>query len=94
MTLNEFLDRLQNILKFWLDFGIDGFRVDSTPFIYEDSKLRDEPLSNTPGLTPRDYGYLNHIYTTDQIQTYELFGSWRKFLDDYADKNNQDQKVN
>jgi len=77
-----------------LDTGIDGFRVDSAAFIFEDKKLRDEPRSNAAGETPQDYGYLNHIYTTDQIASYELFGSWRKYLDEYADQHNQDQKVN
>lgn len=34
---------------YWLDFGVDGFRVDAIPFIYEDAKLRNEPLSNKTG---------------------------------------------
>ncbi|EZA54318.1 putative maltase D [Ooceraea biroi] len=38
-------EEMKNVLKFWLDLGIDGFRVDSAPFIYEDAKLRDEPRS-------------------------------------------------
>lgn len=74
--------------------GIDGYRVDSAVFIFEDKELRDEPRSYAAGATPRDYTYLDHIYTTDQLPTYELFGSWRKYLDEYADEHNQDQKVN
>lgn len=74
--------------------GIDGFRIDSAPFIYEDKELRDEPRSYAPGLTPRDYGYLSHIYTVDQKPTYELFGDWRKYVDEYSDEHNQNQKVN
>jgi len=76
-----------------LDLGVDGFRVDSAPFIYEDQKLRDEPRSYANGTTPRDYAYLQHIYTTDLIETYDLYGSWRKYLDSYASKRKQDQKV-
>ncbi|XP_012529302.1 maltase 1 [Monomorium pharaonis] len=82
-----------NVLKFWLDLGIDGFRVDSAPFIYEDPKLRDEPRSFAEGTTPRDYNYLNHIYTTDLEETYELFEEWRQFADLYAAVHNQDQKL-
>ncbi|KAL6264517.1 hypothetical protein P5V15_004625 [Pogonomyrmex californicus] len=81
------------VLKFWLDLGIDGFRVDSTPFIYEDIFLRDEPRSYVDGATSRDYTYLDHIYTTDLIETYKLFGEWRKFIDLYAFTHNQDQKL-
>ncbi|XP_025263077.1 maltase 1-like [Camponotus floridanus] len=87
------VEEMKNILTFWLDTGIDGFRVDSAAFIFEDKKLRDEPRSNAAGETPQDYEYLNHIYTTDQIASYELFGSWRKYLDEYADQHNQDQKL-
>ncbi|XP_029679967.1 maltase A2-like [Formica exsecta] len=86
-------DEMKNVLKFWLDLGIDGFRIDSAPFIYEDPELRDEPRSYAAGLTPRDYSYLDHIYTVDQKPTYELFGDWRKYVDDYADEHNQDQKM-
>ncbi|KMQ90254.1 maltase 1 [Lasius niger] len=86
-------EEMQNVLKFWLDLGIDGYRVDSAVFIFEDKELRDEPRSYAAGATPRDYTYLDHIYTTDQLPTYELFGSWRKYLDEYADEHNQDQKM-
>ncbi|XP_018360680.1 PREDICTED: maltase 1-like [Trachymyrmex cornetzi] len=82
-----------NVLKFWLDLGVDGFRVDSAPFIYEDSELLDEPKSNIDGVTSREYKYLKHIYTMDLIDTYKLFGEWRKFMDSYASKRNQDQKL-
>ena len=81
------------MLKYWLDMGVEGFRVDATPFIYEDPQLRDEPRSYAPNTTPHDYLYLNHIYTTDLPATYELYGSWRKFLDEYSDQRNEDQKV-
>lgn len=81
-------------MKFWLDLGIDGFRVDSAGFIYEDRKLRNEPRSFAAGATPRDYTYLDHIYTIDQPSTYELFGNWSKYIDEYSDAHNQDQKVN
>ncbi|XP_071628960.1 maltase 1-like isoform X2 [Temnothorax longispinosus] len=84
---------MKKVLIFWLDLGIDGFRIDSSAFIYEDLKLRDEPRSFVEGATPRDYTYLNHIYTLDLIETYKLFGEWRKFVDLYAAKHNQDQKL-
>lgn len=77
-----------------MDLGVDGFRVDSAPFIYEDSELRDEPKSNIDGATLQEHTYLKHIYTMDLIDTYKLFGEWRKFMDSYASKHNQNQKVN
>lgn len=80
-------------MQFWLDLGIDGFRVDSSAFIFEDLKLRDEPRSNVTGVTERDYKYLDHIYTMDLEETYKLFKEWQDFADSYANRNNLDQKV-
>ncbi|XP_011051033.1 PREDICTED: maltase 1-like [Acromyrmex echinatior] len=87
------------VLKFWLDLGIDGFYVDSSPFIYEDSELRDELRSDVDGMvcdaTSQDYkrDYLEHNYTMNLIDTYKLFREWRHFMDSYTLKHNQDQKL-
>ncbi|XP_011705457.1 PREDICTED: maltase 1-like, partial [Wasmannia auropunctata] len=61
--------------------------------MYEDPKLRDEPRSYANGATPRDYSYLDHIYTTNLIETYELFGDWKKFVDLHSLNNNEDEKL-
>lgn len=83
----------QEIIKFWLNKGIDGFRIDAVPHIYERDDIPDEPKSNAPGVSERDYGYLNHIHTKDDPRTYDLVKSWRKILDDWSDSHNEDEKV-
>ncbi|XP_022165961.1 alpha-glucosidase-like [Myzus persicae] len=35
---------IQDILRFWLDKGIDGFRMDAIPFLYERQDLLDAPI--------------------------------------------------
>jgi len=85
---------LQNTLKFWLDRGVDGFSVISAPYIFEDKKLRNEPRSYALGATPRDYSYLNHIYTVNLKPTYELLRNFKIRMDQYADEFNEDEKVN
>ncbi|XP_026677799.1 maltase 2 [Diaphorina citri] len=74
---------LQNILKFWLDHGVDGFRFDSVPFLVEDDALLDEPLSGNPDFEPTDHDYLSHNYTMDQPGTYEVIYRIRKLFDSY-----------
>lgn len=71
-------------MKFWLDLGVAGFRVDALPFFYEDIELRDEPRTYDPSATPNDYSYLSHIYTLNQPETYDLIYEWREFLDNYS----------
>lgn len=76
---------MQNVLKFWLDLGVDGFRMDAAPYYYEDQKFLDEPLSGTT-YNPYDYKSTKKIYTRDQPETYDLVQSWRDLLDEYSTK--------
>ena len=82
MYINFVLNILQAILRFWLDKGIDGFRIDAMKYIYEDQRLLDEPLS---GLTddPNAIEYTQKIYTTDLQSTYDILPTWRQILDEY-----------
>lgn len=85
-------EEMQNVLKFWLDRGIDGYRVDAIAHLIEDKELRDEPRSNQD-VPPNDYNYLEHIYTRDLNETYDVVSSWRKFFDEYSKVNGVDKKV-
>jgi alpha-glucosidase len=55
-------------MKFWLDRGVDGFRMDALQFLFIDDELRDEPLRTDPMLNAAshpDWRRLDHIHTTD-----------------------------
>ncbi|MEL6877502.1 MAG: alpha-glucosidase [Pseudomonadota bacterium] len=41
-------DALLKVTKFWLDRGVDGFRIDALNFAMHDPQLRDNPPSNAP----------------------------------------------
>lgn len=89
-------EEMLKVMKFWLDKGIAGFRVDAITHMYEtiatNNVLPDEPLSNNSN-NPNDYSYLNHIHTTDQNETFELVYEWREFLDNYKATNGGDTKI-
>ena len=36
-----------NVLRFWLDLGIDGFRLDAVPYLYERDGTNGENLPET-----------------------------------------------
>ena len=41
----EVQNYLLDIVKFWLDKGVDGFRLDTVNYYFHDKKLRDNPKS-------------------------------------------------
>ncbi|CAL1674211.1 unnamed protein product [Lasius platythorax] len=75
---------MRNVLKFWMDRGVEGFRIDAINHLYEDARFLDEPRSNVPGLPDDDYDYLDHIYTKNLLETYEVLKSWRQVLDNHS----------
>ena len=85
---------MEDVIKFWLDLGVDGFRVDAANFLLEDPKLRNEtrdpsfPKGNcTTNITSPDcYSSLIHNLTTNYNGIHTIIRSWRKVLDSYSDK--------
>ena len=43
----EVRDEMLRVLRFWLDLGIDGFRLDAVPYLYEREGTNCENLSQT-----------------------------------------------
>ena len=85
---------MKNALTFWLDRGVDGFRIDAINFLFEDEGFLDDPKLSGTGLPDDDYDTLNHIYTRDLNDTYLVLQSWRKLLDDHSQKSNSsDMKI-
>lgn len=83
---------MKDTLRFWLDKGVDGFRIDAVPYLYEievnsaTNMYDDEPHSNNPSCGPDDHCYLNHPYTSDLDETFEMIYQWREITDSYTDK--------
>jgi maltose alpha-D-glucosyltransferase/alpha-amylase len=44
---SEVRDEMLRVLRFWLDLGIDGFRLDAVPYLYEREGTNCENLSQT-----------------------------------------------
>lgn len=74
-----------DIMRFWLDRGVDGFRVDVIGLMMKDPLFRDEPLDpNWDGVLP--FNQLQHIYTANMPEVHDLIREMRKVLDSYDDR--------
>ncbi len=81
---------MKQVLTYWLDLGVDGFRMDAVPFLAEDPELRDEPLSGNSE-DPNDYGYLDHIYTMNLPETREWLAEFYDVVKAYGEIDGHDR---
>lgn len=75
-----------DIIKFWLEKGVDGFRMDAVKHILEAQHLRDEPQvdpNKPPELITTEWD-LHHDYTTSQVGLHDLLRSFRAEMDNYS----------
>jgi len=77
----------EEILRFWLDRGIDGFRIDVAHAMVKDQQLRDNPmLMPLDGVTDARYRFacMDHKYDLTQPETLEIYRSWRRIVEPYG----------
>jgi len=65
---------MHDVLTFWLDRGIDGFRMDVIHLIGKDPLLPDDPP---------DLAALSHVPLNDRPETHVLLRQMRQLLDGY-----------
>jgi len=81
------LQEMDDVISFWLDLGVDGFRVDAVPFLTEDEQFRDEPpLEGKAGVV---FSELDHIYTQNQPGTYRILNHWADLVYNYTRADNK-----
>lgn len=74
-----------DVMRFWLDRGVDGFRIDVAHFIMKDPEFRDNPAAYTP--MHRDMGEYNHqkhLYDIGHEDVHIVFKKIRALLDEYS----------
>jgi alpha-glucosidase len=73
-------------MRFWLEKGVDGFRMDVLWLLIKDGQFRDNPLN--PDWRPGDSTTWQVLpkYTSDQPETHEIVAGMRALLDTYAER--------
>lgn len=78
-------DALLDVTRFWLDRGVDGFRLDVANYYFHDAALRDNPPSGETD-TVRPYQFQHHRFNRSQPETIGFLKRLRTVLDDYDDR--------
>ena len=82
-------EELLSVARFWLDRGVDGFRLDTINFYFHDPDLRDNPALDpaernatiAPEVNP--YNWQDHLYDKNQPENLEFLRRLRAVLDEY-----------
>ncbi|MFM2263481.1 MAG: hypothetical protein RI959_2157 [Pseudomonadota bacterium] len=78
-------------VKFWLDFGVDGYRLDAINFCFHDAQLRSNPgLGEPDGSNPtapasNPYAWQRHLYDRSRPEALEFLKRLRDLVDQYPD---------
>ena len=80
-TNPEVVAEFESILRFWLDRGVDGFRIDVAHGLRKDAALGELPEGLDPGL-PVWVAQPGHPFW-DQDEVHEIWRGWRRVLDEY-----------
>ncbi|XP_013420072.1 neutral and basic amino acid transport protein rBAT-like [Lingula anatina] len=78
-------EELENILQYWMDLGVDGFRVSATSHLFEDYLWRNEPIIDSTK-SQVDYQNFYHNFTISQPATFDILARWRALLDHQTEK--------
>ncbi|MGD9893434.1 MAG: alpha-amylase family glycosyl hydrolase [Dehalococcoidia bacterium] len=77
-----------DVLRFWMDRGIDGFRIDVVGMILKDPELRDNPTNPDPRVA-EIYGQAwaqEHIYDRNFPDVFDKMRDIRRTTDEYPDR--------
>ena len=77
-----------DVVRFWLDRGVDGLRIDSAQRIMKDPELRDNPPNPSPQVTPYkslgEYDLQLHIHDKGHPDIHTVYRELRQLLNTYS----------
>jgi alpha-glucosidase len=74
-------DGLLDVARFWLDRGVDGFRLDAINFAMHDPQLRDNPPAPDGGKRTRPFDFQQHIYNQSHPAIVKFLEQLRQVTD-------------
>ena len=78
-------DALLGVARFWLERGVDGFRIDAVSHFTHDPLLRDNP-PRVGGVRTRPVDFQRLLYNSDRPETLVFLARLRALLDAYPNR--------
>ena len=78
-----------DVFRFWLERGVDGFRIDVAHAIMKDPELRDNPPAEGPSRMHREFGDFDtqlHVHDRGHPDLHAVYREIRLLLDSYGDR--------
>ncbi len=79
------VDALLESMRFWLEAGVDGFRLDTVNFYVHDVRLRNNPPSDWTSFPNNPYEAQNQIHSKTQPENLDVLRRMRALTDQYGD---------
>jgi alpha-glucosidase len=76
-------DAILGVARFWLDRGVDGFRLDVINFIFHDRELRDNPAASHERAPPMPTNFQRHVHDRSRPEALAFLGRLRALTDSY-----------
>jgi alpha-glucosidase len=82
----EVVEAMLGAMRFWLEKGVDGFRVDVMWHMIKDKQLRDNPANPHYEQHMPTYDQLLPFYSTDQPEVHDVVSRMRGLLNEYEER--------
>lgn len=79
-------EAMHDVLRFWLDRGIDGFRVDVIWHLMKDDAFRDNPDNVAFRPDQPEINRFEQLYSADRPEVFDVIAGMRRVLDAYDDR--------
>jgi alpha-glucosidase len=82
----EVMQAMLAVQRFWLDRGVDGFRVDVIWHLIKDAEFRDNPPNPTWTPDGNPYHEFLPVYTSDRPEVHDVIARMRRLFDEYHER--------
>jgi alpha-glucosidase len=73
-----------DIVRFWWDRGVSGFRIDVCNMMIKDAELRDNPPATADDPLDQQFMGVKAVYNCDRPEAHDILRRWRVIADAYA----------